>query len=168
MAEITGAAHPLVLGGEEFHLSPLSDRDIEELNYWLQDQVIQVAVRSMSSVTDQRVRDELMDAAVRQASGLTFLSGEGAKRMRSLEGVSRVTWQGLRRRHPQLTYERVKELILDPKTIKYVNEVFRKLNHGKAGEVKAPRDGAPQEEGKAAEQGDRVQPAHGEVSRADA
>jgi hypothetical protein len=168
MAEITAAAHPLMLAGREYFLSPLSDRDIEELNYWLQDQMIQMAVRNMAPELPQRTRDELMDAAMRQAAHLSWMSGEGSKQMRSLSGVARVAWQGLRRRHPELTHDDVKKLIMDPKTVEYVTTVFRKLN-GRKKEVNAQsQDGAPQEEDQSSEQGAGLRDADGALSGADA
>jgi hypothetical protein len=128
MPDITGASHPIELAGVEYHLSPLTDRDIEELTNWLRASFVRMASESLTPEMTQAQRDEVLGAAMREARKIDWVSGEGARTMGTLDGISRVLWHGLRKRHPDLTYEAVRALITDAKTVAKASAVFKALN----------------------------------------
>lgn len=138
MSTVTAASFPIQLAGKEFHMSPLTDRDIDELDTWLQAQMVEIARASLKDDMSEREREEILGAAMREASRMTWLSGDGARKMRTLRGVSRVLWQSLRRRHPELSHDEVKSMLMDPATIAYVNTVFRKINNVRESKKKQP------------------------------
>jgi hypothetical protein len=128
MSNVAAATIPIQLAGQEFQLSPLTDRDIQELNNWLQSQVIQAARGALTDDMAQDQRDEILGAAVREASKVSWFSADGARRMRTIEGVSRILWQSLKRLHPSLTPDKVKDMVLDPATVTMAMAAFRKVN----------------------------------------
>ncbi len=128
MPDLTQAATPLHLGGVEYRLSPCTDEDIEELDNWLRSSVIRMAHDSLTEGMSQAERREILDVAMDKARELSWVSGDGAKAMASLDGISRVVWQGLRHNHPELTHADVRKLIVDKRTIEYAMNVWRMLN----------------------------------------
>jgi hypothetical protein len=132
MAEVTAASFPITLAGKEYRLSPLSDRDNSELTNWLRASFIQMARDSLPGNATQQERDETLAVAMREARGISWFSREGAKVMRSLEGVARVVWQSLRKEHPELTPEQVREMLVDERTIDHALAVWREINVGNA------------------------------------
>ena len=130
MADVTQAPHPVVLGGVEYTLAPLTDVDIEELNNWLRSDVIRMARDALTEDMTPAERAEILGVAMDKARGLSWLSGEGAAAMASLSGIARVLWQGLRANHPELTWKRVQELIMDKRTLDYALAIWRELNLG--------------------------------------
>ena len=128
--DVTAAPEPLRMGGEELRCSPLTDRDMCELDKWLQHRIIQMARDSLSAGATELERADTMDAAVRQASTASWLSPSGAKLMANPDGMSRIIWQMAHRNHPGLTHERVREMMMaDPRSnIEEANRLFEKLN----------------------------------------
>ena len=134
------AAVPLVLflpsseGGEpietEFLMTALSDRDMTELDEWVRSRYIDMARKSLPSDATQEQREETMRLAMDRAIGLTFMSGIGARMMATIEGVARLTWQSLRARQPNLTYEQVKAYMFSKENVKCANERWKELNLG--------------------------------------
>lgn len=144
MPDVSLAPTPLHLGGVEYMLSPLGDDDIEELNQWLRSRVIQMAQQSLTDDMSPEVRREILSLAIDKARQLSWISGAGAAEMATLEGLSRVVWQGLRRNHPELTHAQVRKLIIDKKTVEYAMAVWRELNLQPAAKQKGrPADGSP-------------------------
>lgn len=143
MAEVTAAAWPIHLGDREYALSPLSDQDSEELTNWLRASFIQMARDSLPPEATQAQRDETLGIAMREARALNWFSPEGAKVVKSIDGVSRVLWQSLKKRHPELTHKQVRALMTDPGTIDYVMTVWKEANVGGAAKGGARTDGSP-------------------------
>ena len=142
MADVTAAAWPVYLGGQEYFLSPLSDEDNEELNNWLRASFIQMARESLPDGATREEREETLGIALREARALSWFSHDGSRVVKTIDGVARVLWQSLKKRHPDLTHARVRKLITDPATIDYVMSVWREANVGNA--VKGgTQDGSP-------------------------
>jgi len=142
MADVSGASRPIFLGGKEYQLSPLSDKDTVELDNWLKAEFIRVARSSLSADSSREERDETLRVAMQESQGMSWLSGAGARTMRTIDGVARVLWQGLKRLHPELTHDDVRRLLVDAETVRYVNEEFRELNVGDAARRVTPK-GSP-------------------------
>lgn len=122
-----------MLGGVEYRMSPLTDRDISELDEWIQTEHIRLARASLGPECTQAERDETLGIAMRQARTLSWMSPEGAAIMGTVDGVARVIFQGLRENHPELVekkvpHARVRQLLLDPRTVEYAMTVWNKIN----------------------------------------
>jgi hypothetical protein len=141
MPEMTAAAHPISIGGKEYQMSPLTERDLDELDAWYRKTMIDAARSALSSDMTQDERDEVMDAAVRQAHGLRFLT-RGAKM--SGERFARLIWQGCKKKHPQLTMTEVitalKESPTPKEDVLAIFAVWEEINGAnKNGQPPAPK-----------------------------
>ena len=123
----TAAAYPIRLGGVDYLVSPLSDKDLAELDNYVRATHIRVAVESTKSF-DAATQAQLRGYAIEQASSITFASEQGAKIMRSLEGIARMLWQGIKHNNPNITVEQVQSYLLDSDARSEANRIFRELN----------------------------------------
>lgn len=131
--QITGAGHPIEFSapdGKQISLimSPLSDKDIAELDSWVQSVCIDNARRSLPPNATQKEIELTMNSAMTTAMGLTAFGGSGARLMSTPRGVARLVWQSCRKNHPTLTVEQVTEYMFNPQNINHANLIFRKLN----------------------------------------
>jgi hypothetical protein len=132
-ARLNGAAVPLILvnkSGEEVTLliTALTDKDMTELDEWVRSEYIKNARLSLPANASTEERNETLALAFNQAFGLTFISGLGARMMGTVDGVSRLIWQGCRKEQPGITFEFVKSLMFDAKNVATSNETWKNLN----------------------------------------
>lgn len=131
---LTSARRPIRLGDREFLASPLTDRDIAELDEWIQEHFIDLARRSLKPSTSEADRELTMRVAMREAMSLTWLSGQGARIMGTVDGLSRLLWQMIHHSHPEVRPEQLRAYLIDPKlaqaNMQQVNDAFAKLNVG--------------------------------------
>lgn len=130
---ITGAGHPIKFAAPdgkdiELIMTPLSDKEITELDSWVQSVVIDNARRSLPPNASQRDIELTMNAALITSMGLTAFGGAGARLMATPRGVARLVWQSCRKNHPTLTPEQLTEYMFNPVNINQANSIFRKLN----------------------------------------
>lgn len=147
MADVTGASFPITLGGAEYHMSPLSDIDIEELNNWLRSRFIQMARDSLPENASQQQVDDTLRVAMQTAHDMSWMTGAGAKQMSHPDGIARLLWQSLRKRHPDLTHAQVRALIVSPATIASVMATFDHVNFSDAMRRTTP-SGSPKAKGR--------------------
>ena len=145
-AQATAAPVELRLGGHSFRMSPLTDRDIAELDNWLRTRVIRTARESLSPDTSPNDRQLVIDSAVRVAMSMTWMSGDGARQMATLDGMAQLLWQGIQHNHPETTPEQIRGLLLDPVTIEEARDTLRRLNFAGNGEQKKTGDEARRED----------------------
>jgi hypothetical protein len=133
MADVTAAAFPIVLSGEQYRMTPLTDRDIEELNNWLRGSFIRMARAAITDDMSQRERDEVITIALREARRLSWMEGYGAELMASgIDGMARVIWQSLQRHHAgEITHEQVAAALMDPATLEESTLIWQELNFKK-------------------------------------
>lgn len=105
MPQVTAASMPITIGKRTFEMRPLTDRDVDEINNWLRSTFIQMARNAFTPDMKSSEREEMLGVAMSKARKLSFMSGEGAEVIGSIDGVSRVLWQGCRSKHPTLTFE---------------------------------------------------------------
>lgn len=113
-AQATAAPGDVTIDGKICRMSPLSDKDIAELDNWVRIRVIRLAKESLTGKETKEEREELLEVAFKHASKLTWL-GEGLEDTTSLEGVARLLWQTLKKHHPDLTVEYLAECIVEDK-----------------------------------------------------
>lgn len=135
-ARLTAASAPLVLAGVEYRMSPLSDRDIAELDEWVQIRYVNLVLASLPAEAEQEERDALRVRAAREALGMTWMSGEGARLMATVDGVTRLLWQSLRREHPDIKEEDLRRLLYSPENIAATRHTFTRLNAAPRGAEK--------------------------------
>ena len=131
MPQMSAARFPIPFSDVTYYMSPLTDRDIDELDNWLRASYLQMARNSLEGVTDQELRRETLQIAMDHARTLSWMQGEGSEIAGTLEGITRVLWQGMRHNHPELAYETLREKMRDPLNAEYALTVWRELNLGK-------------------------------------
>lgn len=126
-ARLTQASVVVDLSGKTYHLSPLNDKDIAEIDEWLRGRIVATAVEGLHGQSDRLIATVASEAAVR-AQGITWLSGEGARMMANTEGVARIMWQSCRSNHPDVKYEELRKLMFDGGNVAQFNAKFRQVN----------------------------------------
>lgn len=131
---LASARRPIRFGNTEYLASPLTDRDIAELDEWIQEHYIDLARRSLRSSTSEADRELTMRVAMREALTLTWLSGQGARIIGTIDGLTRLLWQMVQHNHPNVTPAQLRAHLTDPRTlqenISRINDTFEKLNVG--------------------------------------
>lgn len=161
MPQMSAASFPLTLEGRTFYMSPLDDRDIDELTNWLQAEIVATARRSLTADMDADERQELLGSAVAYAATLTYGEPKSKPYVGTIKGVARMIYQGLLKRHKNLSFDEFRGLMKTKDSIDAAMLVWTKLNvmqkHQDAG-----GDGQPPA-GETAEQGGDLRDAGGEV-----
>lgn len=127
---LTGAPVRLTLSGQEYRLSPLSDRDMVELDDYCRSEYLARASRACQSLGYQD-REDYRRVAMTEAMGLSWKSSAGQAILRDRAGYSRLIWQGLVGNHPALTHREVEQAFRqDPEAISVSQDAFRRANGG--------------------------------------
>lgn len=114
-------------------MSPLTDKDFEQLNNWIRSGIVDVARASLNSEMSQEERDEVLGVALRQARGVSYLSPEGREAMSSLDGTAYLLWLGMRHHHEKLQPADVRRLLLlNISEVQSVLRVWEDLNLGES------------------------------------
>ena len=134
-AKITAATTPLYLfdkTGErkEFRMSPLVDKDIAEIDEWLQARVIENACNAAANLSPEDAK-EIKQIAVQESVTISFLSAQGAKILATVPGMARIAWQSLHKNHPEISVDELAMMLLNPKNVNNLNERFTRLNTGR-------------------------------------
>jgi hypothetical protein len=124
---LAAASYPIKLNDVIYNVAPLDDVDIVELDNYVRQVHIETAATSAVNLP-AAVQDRILSIAVKQASGLSAMSPEGAMILRNTAGVARMLWQGIKRNHPDVTYEKIRSLITSKESIAEANRVFHELN----------------------------------------
>ena len=136
-ARITAASVPIKFNdGVEYLYSPLTDKDIDEMDEWLQARSIENARNSLAPGLSAEERQETLSIAIRDSLGITMLSGIGAKMVATVAGMTRLVWQGVKKNHPDVTIEQLRSHLLHPENIREANRVFESTNAVPEGKLK--------------------------------
>ena len=137
--ETTAAAVPLTFAdGTTYTMSPLTDRDIVELDEWVKHEYIRIVRSTLPQDVPQAERDRQMSLAYRQAMALTWLNGDGARLIATVSGMSRLVWQAIKKRHPDVTEDDLRRHMFDPRNIDAARERFEYQNLSPSEEKKGP------------------------------
>ena len=101
-SQATAASGEITIDGKIYRMSPLSDKDIGELDNWIRIRVIRLARQALTGEETEIEKRGIMGAAFEYATSLTWLD-KGVEEMGTLSGVARLLWQVLKRNHPELT-----------------------------------------------------------------
>lgn len=127
-AQAAGSPVEVTLADQTYRMSPLRDVDYGEFDRWMQVKLIQTARQSLTPDMSDQERQDTMDAAMRQASLLTIASPHGARVASSLDGVAMLLWLGVRQNHPEVTREKIRSQLADPRTVSAAMDSFDLAN----------------------------------------
>lgn len=120
----------VTLGDKNYRMSPLSDKDYEEINNWIRSSYLQMVRQSFTPDMLPAQRQEEIAVAQETARGLNMLSMHGKSVMSTPEGVSLLVWLGIKRNHPDVPLDEISPHFLDPQKITEVMERWRDVNVG--------------------------------------
>jgi hypothetical protein len=141
--QATAAPVPINLAGRQYMLAPLRDVDYGTFQAFIQDRIIEIAARQIGKLPPAAA-DALLDKAMKLAARVTASSPEAFAAMNTVDGAAMLTWLGLRGNHPDMTFEQVRTLLLDPKTMEEAMRKVDQLNamHGAGEADPKKREGA--------------------------
>jgi hypothetical protein len=130
MASMTAAPAPLEFAdGTKYRISPLTDKDIEELDMWVQSRVIENARNSITPNMSVAERAETLEIAMKLSLSVSFTSDIGAKMIATVPGMTRLVWQSIRKNHPEVTESELRKHMLNEDNIREANIKFSKVNN---------------------------------------
>ncbi len=130
MSNIAGASTEVKFGDKSYQMSPLDDKDVAEIDNWLRSRVIRIARDSLTADMDEDTRQLIMGAAISHASTLSMLSTSGAKTISSIDGFTRIMWQGVKKHHSDVTEAEIRKELTDPKNLRTMLDEFDLINEG--------------------------------------
>lgn len=113
---------PVNLDGTEYRFSPLTYSDIEELDNWVRHEYMRRVFSAIPKDAERADKELAMKIAQDKVADMTWLSGTGAKMISSVPGMLKIAQLSLQKRNPELTSEKLKQLILRD------GEAFSKLS----------------------------------------
>ena len=124
--------------GTEYRMSPLTDRDISELDEWVRLTYINLALKSLPPEVSEEQREAVRFRAVGEAMAVTWTSATGAALMATVDGMTRLVWQGVRVNHPAVTLEDLRKHLFSRDNLAMVRSQFRRANVPEADEAQGP------------------------------
>ena len=129
MGMISAAAIPIEFkNGEQYQLSPLTDKELDEIDLWLQSRLINIARHSLTPDLSKAERDEILAAALRESSKLSVFSAAGIQALSNIQGLTHLCYISLLRRHPNISRDDIRQLFLELENIDIFNEAFARAN----------------------------------------
>jgi len=124
LQELTAAPLKVTVGGRDYFISPLTDKDKGALLIWLRNDYIAVA---RAAVKDEKeaIRTRVLSEASDRAAKLALFDGEGYSLIISKPGgIAYQLWLSLRHEHSAITLEEVEQIIQDPEAIEVCFEAI--------------------------------------------
>jgi len=128
-AEATAAPGEVTIGDKTYRMSPLTDRDIGELDNWIQAKSLRIARESIPKDASTDEYNRMITAAMVGIQSLTMSSTRGAAVMASVDGLARALWQGIHPHHPDVTVDDVASALYTAKDIGSAAFDFKRVNH---------------------------------------
>lgn len=126
---ISAAAIPIeFINGEQYQLSPLTDKELDEIDLWMQARLVNIARHSLTPDLSKTARDETLSAALRESSKLSIFSAAGIQALSNIQGITHLCYISLLRRHPDILQEDVRKLFTLPENIDIFNDAFTQAN----------------------------------------
>jgi hypothetical protein len=131
------------MDGQQWLLAPLTDKDISELDHWLQARTLRIARASLEPGMSDAERREMLDIALDRASRASFLSHHGTEVWFTLEGLTQIYWHMLKHNHPSLSIENLGRMLRDSRNLDEANDGLAILDAPKKNDepmpLKAPK-----------------------------
>lgn len=127
---MTAAAQPIEFDGVVWQMSPLTDRQYDELTEWSRSHVIQAAEIAIRNFPDCTVgeADRLLRVALTVALELTWQSEVGQRLFATPLGVSQMFWQSVVKLKPKATELENRHLFYKPDNVRKVLRAFFDIN----------------------------------------
>lgn len=122
-AALTRARKTVSIGGKSYHVKPLSDRDIVELDDWLRQRHIKLA-NDVAKTMSRRDGDRIIELALKQTITMSWQSELGRDLLASLIGVTQLFYQAQAPNveKDRLTYEQCYKLMQSPEAIQVIHQ----------------------------------------------
>jgi hypothetical protein len=127
LSQSTAAPVELTIDGKVLRVRPLTYAARGELEAWMASHIRTRAAAFAAGLGDEDRRAILLDAA-RRAEGISETSPDAVPILASREGAARVLWLSLRGDHPDLSLDRVRELICDDAALAAAMNAFDAAN----------------------------------------
>ena len=116
----------LILGDRELTMSPLTDKELTQLDDWVREQYVSNALKAIpidiAEATRQRMELHIIDKAAR----LSCMTGEGASLIATPRGMAKLVHVSLH--SDDITIEELTREMYDPNNIRVVNRKFTEIN----------------------------------------
>jgi hypothetical protein len=128
MSNPQAAAAPLEVAGKSFLMSPLSDKDVGEINKRLQASILKIARASIDEDCTEEDRRLIMDIALDRALKTDWL--KDADVMNDPQNIIQIFWQGVAKNNPGMTRDEFGVLLLQnaPESLETTWDVFELQN----------------------------------------
>ena len=110
MTNPSGAPVSVTISETEFFMSPLTSKDIGELNNYIKQELLSSAKESCKDESNQMIVDAMMRAAMGQIRSVDWISD--FKLLQSADKLSYLLWLGVRKNDPKPTREAFTILML--------------------------------------------------------
>ncbi len=142
-ATATAAPLPITLGGQTYRMSPLSDRDIGEMDLWVSTRYLRRARASIDPNDSDENKRRAEEVAQRTAATMTFMSGLGLSMLNNVDGMAQLLWVSIRKNHPKAESADIRQALVEhPEDIEAAMADWRRLNPGrKSGPEPAKKNG---------------------------
>jgi len=130
------------INGNEYLVSPLTDRNIGEINNYIRSQAIKTARESFDPNDPPEVKELTLRIAIQEAAKVDWTETPGI--ITNPDYMMYVFWTALRKNHPELTRETfTQEVLEDPEAVGNLMDAFTLvqpfLGEGPEGNRKAAR-----------------------------
>lgn len=115
------------LAGEKFEMSPLRFEEHGKFEAWMQKKTMDAAKVAIQGLPDSQAQP-ILNRAADQCALLLFGSQESMKLMFSFEGMCQLMFLSLNQRQPDITIEKIVELMGDDRTVEMLWNEFDRLN----------------------------------------
>ena len=141
MGNPQASSAPVMIGETEYRISPLTDRDIGEINNYLRSQAIRAARQSINVAEEPAMAELTLRIAMQEANKIDWTKDPSL--ITGQDCIIYVFWLGMRREHPDLTQEEFSRLLLaDPDALEGIMDAFMLVQPflgGSEGNSKAAR-----------------------------
>ena len=120
--------HPITLGDKTYQVSPLDDDSLIALDEYVRAKFVARTAPLIEALKSEKDKQLAFAVAFRQSFALTWLSGEGAKTIGTVDGMAHLLYEGVRKNHPEVTVEELRRALFDPVNVRKANAVFTELN----------------------------------------
>lgn len=134
----SAARVPLVLNGITLDCSPLDDESQDALNEWVRDRYLDQVAKMAEKLKNNETKQSMLLSATQFSVSLTWASEMGAQLLASVDGIARIVYESCRKNHPNITYEQIKQHMLDPAAIRKANQMFKQVQGVPQGKKQPP------------------------------
>ncbi len=106
LSTLTASPEEFQLDGQTYKMRPLTLTDLGDFESWARRSIVTMAMGAGRELQGRDRRD-LVNAAVRAASVITYDSPEAQGMMQGIHGAGQLLYLSLRHNHPDITHEQV-------------------------------------------------------------